>query len=170
MKIITQTRLNAQIGDKFCSPTVIHSLLSGMFTKFHSFGPISFHFLTYVMLSYFIRLHCANIHIHSPSFSFLWLKQTSNEARPDKAVYWRYSKYSKRYWSNKTLLDNLIILWTQIPIPVRIMPSYPSFSSISPYLCKTSCPKHNIKLHNYASRLLRQHMAHAYGQDTLYWL
>ena len=26
----------------------------------------------------------------------------------------------------------------------------PSFSSISPYLCKTSCPKHDIKLHNYA--------------------
>ena len=26
----------------------------------------------------------------------------------------------------------------------------PSFSSNSLYLCKTSCPKHNIKLHNYA--------------------
>ena len=28
-------------------------------------------FLTYVLLSYFVRLHCANIHIHLPSFSFL---------------------------------------------------------------------------------------------------
>ena len=26
----------------------------------------------------------------------------------------------------------------------------PSFSSISPYLSKTSCPRHNVKLHNYA--------------------
>ena len=39
-----------------------------------------------------------------------------------------------------------------------------------PIYCKTSCPKHNVKLHNYASRLLRQHVARAYGQDTLYWL
>ena len=53
---------------------------------------------------------------------------------------------------------------------VRIMPSHPSFSSIFPIYCKTSCPKHDIKLHNYASRLLRQHVARAYGQDTLYWL
>ena len=49
---------------------------------------------------------------------------------------------------------------------VRIMLSYPLFPSISLYLCKTSCPKHNIKLHNYATQLLRQHMACAYGQDT----
>ena len=28
-------------------------------------------FLTYVLLSYFVRLHCANIHILLPSFSFL---------------------------------------------------------------------------------------------------
>ena len=45
--------------------------LSGMFTKFRSFCPISLIFLTYVLLSYFVRLHCANIHIHLPSFSFL---------------------------------------------------------------------------------------------------
>ena len=50
------------------------------------------------------------------------------------------------------------------------MPSHPSFSSIFPIYCKTSCPKHDIKLHNYASQLLQQHVAHAYGQDTLYWL
>ena len=35
-------------------------------------------------------------------------------------------------------------------ITVRIMLSNPLFPSISLYLCKTSCPKHNIKLHNYA--------------------
>ena len=34
--------------------------------------------------------------------------------------------------------------------PVRIMPSLPSFSSISPIYCKTSCPKHDVKRHNYA--------------------
>ena len=34
--------------------------------------------------------------------------------------------------------------------PVRIMPLLPSFSSISPIYCKTSCPKHDVKLHNYA--------------------
>ena len=33
---------------------------------------------------------------------------------------------------------------------VRIMPSLPSFSSISPIYCKTSCPKHDVKRHNYA--------------------
>ena len=33
---------------------------------------------------------------------------------------------------------------------VRIMPSLPSFSSILPIYCKTSCPKHDVKLHNYA--------------------
>ena len=45
--------------------------VSGMFTKFHSFCPISLNFLTYVLLSYFIHLNCANIHILLPSFSFL---------------------------------------------------------------------------------------------------
>ena len=44
------------------------SRLSGMLQKFHSFRPISFKLLTYVLLSYFIRLHCANIHIHLLSF------------------------------------------------------------------------------------------------------
>ena len=34
---------------------------------------------------------------------------------------------------------------------VRIMPLNPSFSS---YLCKTSGPRHDVKLHNYASQLL----------------
>ena len=34
--------------------------------------------------------------------------------------------------------------------PVRIMPSLPSLSSISPIYCKTSCPKHDVKRHNYA--------------------
>ena len=33
---------------------------------------------------------------------------------------------------------------------VRIMLLHTHFPSISLYLCKTSCPKHNIKLHNYA--------------------
>ena len=50
---------------------IITALLSGMFIKFRSFRPISFIFLTYVLLTYFVRLHCTNIHIHLPSFSFL---------------------------------------------------------------------------------------------------
>ena len=58
-----------------------------------------FNFLTYVLLSYFVHLHCANIHIHLPFFSFLMTLQTSNKARPDKAVYWHHSKCGKRYWS-----------------------------------------------------------------------
>ena len=33
---------------------------------------------------------------------------------------------------------------------VRIMPLRPSFSSIFPIYCKTSCPRHDVKLHNYA--------------------
>ena len=33
---------------------------------------------------------------------------------------------------------------------VRIMPTLPSFSSISPIYCKTTCPKHDVKRHNYA--------------------
>ena len=47
------------------------STVSGMSTKFCSFRPISLIFLTYVLLSYFVRLHCANVHIHLPSFSLL---------------------------------------------------------------------------------------------------
>ena len=49
----------------------------------------------------------------------------------------------------------------------RCTPLFPQFL---PIYCKTSCPRHNVKLHNYASQLLRQHVARAYGQDTLYWL
>ena len=45
--------------------------MSGMLQKFCSFHPISLIFLTYVLLSYFVCLHCANIHINWPSFSFL---------------------------------------------------------------------------------------------------
>ena len=41
-------------------------------------------------------------------------------------------------------------LLDQEVMDVRIMPSHPSFSSISLIYCKTSCPKHNVKLHNYA--------------------
>ena len=32
---------------------------------------------------------------------------------------------------------------------MRIMLSYPLFPSIFLYLCKTPCPKHDIRLHNY---------------------
>ena len=45
--------------------------LSGMSIKFHSFCPISLIFLNLCLLSYFVHLHCTNIHIHLPSFSFL---------------------------------------------------------------------------------------------------
>ena len=38
---------------------------SALFNQFLSI------FLTYVLFSYFVRLNCANIHTHSPSFSFL---------------------------------------------------------------------------------------------------
>ena len=44
---------------------------------------------------------------------------------------WHYSKCSKRYWSNKTLLDNLIILWTKIPIPLPILRTRRQLCSIS---------------------------------------
>ena len=50
-----------------CSPLS----LSGMLQKFRPFRPISLIFLTYYLLSYFVHLHCTNIHLHSPSFSFL---------------------------------------------------------------------------------------------------
>ena len=45
--------------------------VTGMLQKFRSFRPISFVFLTYVLLTYFVCLYCANIHIHLPSFSFV---------------------------------------------------------------------------------------------------
>ena len=47
---------------------------SALFTQF------LLSFLTYVLLSYFVHLHCTNIHILLPSFSFLMTSQTSNEA------------------------------------------------------------------------------------------
>ena len=76
--------------------------LSGMLQKFHSFHPISLIFLTYVLLSYFVYLHCTNIHILLHSFSFDYdITDLKQSTWPDKAVYWRYSKCSKRYWSNK---------------------------------------------------------------------
>ena len=50
---------------------VLLTLVPGMLLKFCSFHPISLIFLTYVLLSYFVHLYCANIHIHLPSFSFL---------------------------------------------------------------------------------------------------
>ena len=48
-------------------------MMSGMSSTSHSFCPISFDFLTYKLLSYFVCLHCTNIHIPLPSFSFLML-------------------------------------------------------------------------------------------------
>ena len=77
----------------------------------------------------------------------------------------------KHYYSPPYLLQGLLLFLTQqIDDGCENYAVIPLFSSISPYLCKTSCPRHDIKLHNYASLLLRQHVAHAYGQDTLYWL
>ena len=73
----------------------------------------------------------------------------------------------------KVLRGKYILVHVRATLPycsqhdiVRIMPLYPLFPQISPYLCKTSCPRHDVKLHNYASQLLRQHVARAYGQDT----
>ena len=56
-------------------------------------------FITYVLLSYFVCLHCANIHIPLPSFSSLMTLQTSNKALDQTRC---YSKCSKRYWSKQT--------------------------------------------------------------------
>ena len=50
---------------------------SALFSQFPS------NFLTYELLSYFVCLHCANIYIHLPSFSFLMTSQTSNEAQDE---------------------------------------------------------------------------------------
>ena len=68
---------------------------------------------------------------------------------------------SRSRHSSKT--PNLFPLWiSEYPVSlvficgsgahpfVRIMPLYLLFPSISPYLCKTSCPKHDVKLHHYA--------------------
>ena len=46
--------------------------LSGMLQKFHSFRPIPLSFLTYVLLSYFIRLHCTNVHTPLPLLSYFY--------------------------------------------------------------------------------------------------
>ena len=52
--------------------------------------------------------------------------------------------------TGRLVLDkSILVQGSELPI-VRIMPLYSLFPSISPYLCKTSCPKHNVKLHNYA--------------------
>ena len=56
-------------------------------------------------------------------------------------------------WSQITHNKQVAMKWKVKGVKlliVRIMPLYPLFPSISPYLCKTSCPKHNVKLHNYA--------------------
>ena len=44
--------------------------LSGMLQKFRSFHPILLTSLTYVLLSYFVHLHCANIHTPLPFLSY----------------------------------------------------------------------------------------------------
>ena len=46
--------------------------LSGMLQKFRSFRPIHLSFLTYVLLSYFVHLHCANVHTPLPLLSYLY--------------------------------------------------------------------------------------------------
>ena len=52
------------------------SRVSGILQKFRSFRPISLlSFLTYLLLSYFVRLHCANI--HTP-LSFFLIFTTQN--------------------------------------------------------------------------------------------
>ena len=44
------------------------SAMSGILQKFHSFRPISLIFLNLCLISYFVRLHCANIHTPLPFF------------------------------------------------------------------------------------------------------
>ena len=43
-----------------------------MLQKFRSFRPILLSFLTYVLLSYFVRLHCANVHTPLPLLSYFY--------------------------------------------------------------------------------------------------
>ena len=43
-----------------------------MFSKFRSFLPILLSFLTYVLLSYFVRLHCANVRTPLTLLSYLY--------------------------------------------------------------------------------------------------
>ena len=67
-------RLQARLWQKrlaICSPLawfLMTRCLSGMLQKFHSFWWIFLSFSTYVLLSYFVRLHCANIHTPLPFF------------------------------------------------------------------------------------------------------
>ena len=61
------------------------------------------------------------------------------------------------------------------PLPrlptVRIMPSLPSFSSnFSIFIARPPVLSTTLNCIIMLSRLLRQHVAHVYGQDTLYWL
>ena len=54
---------------------------------------------------------------------------------------------------------------------VRIMPSLPSFfPQFSLFIARPPVLGTMLNCIIMLSRLLRQHMARAYGQDTLYWL
>ena len=51
---------------------IMAGFLSGMLQKFCSFRPILLSFITYVLLSYSVRLHCANVHTPLPLLSYLY--------------------------------------------------------------------------------------------------
>ena len=68
--------------------------------------------------------------------------------------------YYDNTWHMLMVKMSLYVLWFlnfKATLEGPLLPTYcenyavvPSFSSISPYLCKTSCPKHDVELHNYA--------------------
>ena len=58
--------------------------MSGMLQKFRSFRPILLSFLTYVLLSYFVRLHCANV--HTPLTLLSYLHNTEHQDNAVKSI------------------------------------------------------------------------------------
>ena len=60
--------------------------MSGMLQKFCSFRPILLSFLTYVLLSYFIRLHCANVHTPLTLLSYLY--DTKHQDKVVKSIWY----------------------------------------------------------------------------------
>ena len=86
-------------------------------------------------------------HTAAPGFHAMFEETTSDE---DK-IPWEVPEAELQIMNVKTsTLGEASSNMKWHPLSVRIMPSLPSFSSISPIYCKTSCPKHDVKLHNYA--------------------
>ena len=132
--------------------------------------------ICYLILFYFIVLTNTFSYLH---FLFLWLNRPTRWDKAVYLIHSKCGRYAPNNYSTPrphctldlsphpspntpTLEETLLYCLTQptdapschSPLwsdqqTVRIMLLYLLFSSISPYLCNTSCPKHKIKLHNY---------------------